>query len=96
VMYAGQIVELAPALEMLRKPIHPYTRALMDSVPKLSGGSRRLRAIAGNVPGLGELPAGCRFFPRCPSARPECANTMPELTEVEPGRWVRCLYAKSL
>jgi oligopeptide/dipeptide ABC transporter ATP-binding protein len=96
VMYAGQIVELAPALEMLRKPIHPYTRALMDSVPKLSGGSRRLRAIGGNVPALGELPAGCRFFPRCPSARPECANTMPELTEIEPGRWVRCLYAKSL
>jgi oligopeptide/dipeptide ABC transporter ATP-binding protein len=75
VMYAGQIVELAPARELL-------------------GGTTRLSAIPGNVPRLGSFPAGCRFFPRCPSAKPECANTMPELVEVEPQRWVRCLYAK--
>jgi oligopeptide/dipeptide ABC transporter ATP-binding protein len=96
VMYAGQIVELSPALDLLRRPLHPYTRALMDSVPKLSGNSERLKAIPGNVPGLGNLPPGCRFYPRCPSARPECASTMPQLIEAEPNRWVRCLYAKSL
>jgi peptide/nickel transport system ATP-binding protein len=96
VMYAGQIVELAPALEMLRRPLHPYTRALMNSVPKLGARLERLQTIGGSVPAPGNVPAGCRFYPRCPSARPECATTMPELVEIEPGRWVRCLYAKAL
>lgn len=96
VMYAGQVVELAPAREILRRPLHPYTRALMNSVPKLQGGAERLSAIPGNVPRIGNFPPGCRFFPRCPSARPECNMRMPELTEVEPGRWSRCLYAKEL
>jgi peptide/nickel transport system ATP-binding protein len=96
VMYAGQIVELAPARELLRRPLHPYTKALMNSVPKLQGGAERLSAIPGNVPRIGNFPPGCRFYPRCPSARPECANKAPSLTEVEPGRWSRCLYAKEL
>jgi oligopeptide/dipeptide ABC transporter ATP-binding protein len=94
VMYAGQIVELSPARELLRRPLHPYTQALMNSVPKLSGGATRLTAIPGNVPRIGNFPPGCRFYPRCPSAKPECANTLPELIEVEPKRWVRCAYAK--
>jgi peptide/nickel transport system ATP-binding protein len=94
VMYAGQIVELAPARDLLRRPLHPYTQALMNSVPKLSGGAARLTAIPGNVPRIGNFPPGCRFYPRCPSAKPECAHTMPELIEMEPKRWVRCLYAK--
>ena len=96
VMYAGQVVELAPALDLLRRPFHPYTKALMNSVPKLSGNLQRLSAIKGNVPTLGNFPAGCRFYPRCPSARPECAGTMPQLVEVQPNRWVRCLYADQL
>ena len=94
VMYAGQIVELSPASELLRRPLHPYTQALMNSVPKLTAGARRLSAIPGAVPRIGNFPPGCRFYPRCPSRRPECENTMPDLREVEPGRWVRCLYAK--
>ncbi len=95
VMYAGQVVELAPAADLLRRPFHPYTRALMDSVPKLGNEMKRLRAIGGNVPNLGSWPKGCRFFPRCPNgpSHPECADTMPELREIEPQRWVRCLYA---
>ena len=52
VMYAGQIVEMAPALELLRRPLHPYTQALIESVPKLSGGMKRLQAIPGAVPSL--------------------------------------------
>ena len=94
VMYAGQIVEQSPARELLRRPLHPYTKALINSVPTLSGGATRLSAIAGNVPRIGNFPPGCRFYPRCPSAQPECATQMPELIEVEPKRWVRCLYAK--
>ncbi len=92
VMYAGQVVELAPARELLRRPLHPYTRALMRSVPELGHAVSRLTAIPGTVPGLGNWPAGCRFAPRCPIARPECAEKLPELVEVEPGRWVRCPF----
>lgn len=95
VMYAGQIVELSPALELLRKPLHPYTKALMNSVPQLTGGPARLQAIPGTVPAPGNYPIGCRFFPRCPSAQPPCDTKMPELVEVEPNRWVRSLYVKS-
>jgi peptide/nickel transport system ATP-binding protein/oligopeptide transport system ATP-binding protein len=94
VMYAGQIVELSPAKELLRRPLHPYTRALMASVPKLHGDADRLSAIPGNVPRIGNFPPGCRFAPRCPMAKPECSNAIPELIEVEAGRWVRCPYWK--
>jgi oligopeptide/dipeptide ABC transporter ATP-binding protein len=98
VMYAGQVVEMSPARELLRRPLHPYTKALMNSVPKLNGNLRRLSAIPGNVPTLGNFPTGCRFYPRCPTAatHPECGNTVPQLLEVLPNRWVRCLYAKEL
>ena len=92
VMYAGQIVELAPATELLARPLHPYTQALMNSVPKLGGNASRLTVIPGQVPNLGALPTGCRFHPRCPKARPDCARTPPGLVEVEPARWVRCPY----
>jgi len=94
VMYAGQIVELSPAPPLLERPLHPYTRALIESVPKLSDRRQRLLTIPGAVPSPDAFPPGCRFYPRCPSARPECATKMPELTEVEPGRFVRCFYAK--
>jgi len=90
VMYAGQIVELAPARELMQRPLHPYTKALMASVPKLSGGAERLTTIPGNVPRIGNFPSGCRFAPRCPIAKEECSKTAPELIEVEPSRWVRC------
>jgi len=110
VMYAGQIVELSPAKELLRRPLHPYTRALMNSVPKLGRATRwgeatdeparedarptRLQAIPGNVPRIGNFPPGCRFAPRCPIAKPECSQKNPDLVEVEPGRFVRCPFWK--
>jgi oligopeptide/dipeptide ABC transporter ATP-binding protein len=94
VMYAGQIVELAPAKELLRRPLHPYTKALMASVPKLRGGADRLSAIPGNVPRIGNYPPGCRFALRCPMVKPECSGKIPDLVEVEPGRWVRCPFWK--
>jgi oligopeptide/dipeptide ABC transporter ATP-binding protein len=94
VMYAGQIVEIAPAQELLRRPWHPYTQALMDSVPKLGAETQRLRAIPGSVPQLNALPTGCRFHPRCPKAQSECSQTAPALLEVAPNRWVRCPFWK--
>jgi peptide/nickel transport system ATP-binding protein/oligopeptide transport system ATP-binding protein len=95
VMYAGQIVECAPARELLKRPLHPYTQALMNSVPSLDEDTDRLTAIPGAVPRLGAFPPGCRFHPRCPRARPECSQTSPALAEVEPGRWVRCPFWNS-
>jgi peptide/nickel transport system ATP-binding protein/oligopeptide transport system ATP-binding protein len=92
VMYAGQIVELSSAKELLRRPLHPYTKALMNAVPKLAGGANRLSAIPGNVPRIGNFPPGCRFAPRCPIAKPECSQKIPELLEVEPGCFVRCPF----
>ena len=94
VMYAGKIVELAPAQELLRRPLHPYTQALRNSVPVLGGNTQRLTAIPGNVPQLNALPPGCRFHPRCPKVQDDCRVKPPELLEVEPGRWVRCPYWK--
>jgi oligopeptide/dipeptide ABC transporter ATP-binding protein len=92
VMYAGQIVELAPAQALLTRPLHPYTQALVNSVPKLSANAERLRAIPGTVPNLGAFPSGCRFHPRCPRAQIDCPVQPPQLMEVEPSRWVRCPY----
>jgi peptide/nickel transport system ATP-binding protein len=94
VMYGGQVVELAPARELLRRPLHPYTKALMNSIPKMLGNADRLSAIPGNVPRIGNFPPGCRFAPRCPIAKPECSEKIPELVEVEPGRFVRCPFWK--
>lgn len=94
VMYAGQVVELADAPVLLQKPLHPYTRALMNSVPKLHGQLNRLSAIPGNVPNLGSFPSGCRFHPRCPLAKPECRQEIPALVEVAPRHWVRCPYSQ--
>jgi peptide/nickel transport system ATP-binding protein len=92
VMYAGQIVELAPAREILRRPLHPYTQALMNSAPKLGVKTGRLVNIPGNVPRPGSMPGGCRFHPRCAKARPDCSVNQPDLIEVEPGRFARCPY----
>ena len=90
VMYAGQIVESVPAKTLLRRPLHPYTQALIGSVPRSGSKNERLSAIPGQVPRLGEYPQGCRFHPRCPRAQSDCAVKEPQLAEVEPDHWVRC------
>ena len=95
VMYAGQLVEVAAASDLLHHPLHPYTRALLNSVPKLNGEEARLSGIPGTVPRLGRFPSGCRFAPRCTIARPECSAAVPELVEVENERWVRCPFWQS-
>jgi oligopeptide/dipeptide ABC transporter ATP-binding protein len=92
VMYAGQIVETAPARELLRRPLHPYTRALMNAAPRLGADGGRLANIPGSVPRPGAMPSGCRFHPRCAMARAECSVQQPALAVVENGRQVRCPY----
>ena len=101
VMYAGRIVEKAPAAELFARPRHPYTIGLLAARPERGDrGERaagRLRTIPGMVPAPQHFPAGCRFHPRCAFARlPECAGGMPELREVEAGHFVRCGFAEAL
>jgi oligopeptide/dipeptide ABC transporter ATP-binding protein len=93
VMYAGRIVEEAPVDQLFGAPRHPYTRALLGSLPSLGKRERRLQAIEGSPPSLVNLPSGCHFAPRCPIVQPICREVTPELTLAEaPGQHaVRCL-----
>jgi oligopeptide/dipeptide ABC transporter ATP-binding protein len=108
VMYAGKIVERAPADELFSRPLHPYTIGLLAAKPHPEGGRRGpLRTIPGMVPPPQHFPRGCRFHPRCGYARlgtqgasqpgaPACDAAMPELRELSPGHFVRCHYAGEL
>ena len=91
VMYAGRIVEEGSVAAVFERPSHPYTRLLLESIPLLDGRQERLRTIAGMVPSLAHLPAGCRFHPRCPDARPACRERAPASFEVEPGHRAACI-----
>jgi peptide/nickel transport system ATP-binding protein len=94
VMYAGRIVESQAAEAIFATPRHPYTKGLVDSLPRLGERSRRgqqrLREIAGTVPSIVAYPSGCRFNPRCPSVTDICRSTAPDITALEPGGLVRC------
>ncbi|MEL0622734.1 dipeptide ABC transporter ATP-binding protein [Marinomonas arenicola] len=78
VMYAGQIVESGPAAEVFRSPKHPYTQALLASLPESSSGKARLEALPGVVPGQYDRPQGCLLSPRCPYAQEQCHKVEPE------------------
>ncbi|MEV7870204.1 ABC transporter ATP-binding protein [Streptomyces sp. NPDC088124] len=82
VMYAGRIVETAPVHEIYQRPAHPYTRGLLDSIPRLDQKGQELYAIKGLPPSLLRVPPGCAFHPRCPRARDVCRAEVPPLYEV--------------
>jgi peptide/nickel transport system ATP-binding protein len=90
VMYAGRIVEIGDAGQVLDAPRHPYTRGLLDSVPAATAPGKRLRQISGSTPSLLKLSSGCAFRERCPRAGAACV-TMPDITDAG-GRAVRCHY----
>ena len=89
VMYAGRIIEHAPVRELFDEPKHPYTRALVGSVPKL-GSKEPLYSIPGQPPNLAALPGGCAFHPRCPEAVARCTVEEPEDIQLGDGSVARC------
>ncbi|CAL9447911.1 ABC transporter ATP-binding protein [Streptomyces sp. Tu 3180] len=92
VMYAGRIVESAPVHDIYRAPAHPYTRGLLESVPRLDLKGRQLQAVKGLPPNLTRIPPGCAFHPRCPLARDVCRTDEPPLYEVSQTRGSACHF----
>jgi oligopeptide/dipeptide ABC transporter ATP-binding protein len=92
VMYAGQVIELAPTEAIFYRPQHPYTLGLLKSIPRMEGRSSRLVPIKGQPPNLLKLPRGCPFVERCPVSTPDCTETPVSLREVQPGHFTACLY----
>ena len=96
VMYAGQVAEVAQTESIFNRPLHPYTKGLLDAFPSVRGPRRPLTGIPGRPPDLAHPPTGCRFHPRCSEVMPECINREPELYPVD-GAEVRCLlYVEQL
>ncbi len=89
VMYGGYIVENAEVAKLYEEPKHPYSKALIESYPKITGEKKELKSIPGAPPKLLEKPDGCLFADRCPQAMPVCRKTVPELIDVD-GSQVRC------
>ena len=103
VMYAGRKVEEAPVEALFARPQHPYTRGLIGSIPRLpsmrgeaANVVERLQEIPGTVPGLGHLPAGCVFAPRCAHAEDRCRAKYPSFEEKLPGHWAACWRSREL
>ncbi|MDX2502389.1 MAG: ABC transporter ATP-binding protein [Deltaproteobacteria bacterium] len=93
VMYAGNVCEVADVEELFENPMHPYTQALLEAVPRFSQDDE-LKSIEGNVPNLVTPPPGCRFHPRCPHAMDVCRKTFPEMKELKKNHLVACYWAE--
>ncbi|HBY07359.1 MAG TPA: peptide ABC transporter substrate-binding protein, partial [Chloroflexi bacterium] len=95
VMYLGKIAEMASRDDLFWHPLHPYTQALLSAIPIPNPKVKRERIILeGDVPSPLNPPSGCRFHPRCPVAKGNCAIEIPELRELRPGHYVSCHYAE--
>ena len=93
VMYAGDAVEEADVRELFKNPRHPYTIGLLNSIPRMDGDDSDLYVIEGTVPGLYDMPKGCRFGPRCEHCTQRCREELPPLVDIGDGHKVRCFLA---
>ncbi|MEN2993956.1 MAG: ABC transporter ATP-binding protein [Thermodesulfovibrio sp.] len=89
VLYAGRIMEIGLIEEIFKNPLHPYTQALLNCIPREEG---QIKGIPGNIPNLKNLPKGCVFYPRCSYKNKNCMEESPSLHEVSPGHLVRCWF----
>lgn len=97
IMYLGKFAEIGPLDEVYQNYGHPYTRALLEAVPVPDPHLRRTETMpAGEIPNAINPPSGCRFHPRCPIARPNCATDVPHLRELRPQHFIACHYAEDL
>jgi len=97
VMYAGHIVEYTDVYTLFNNPLHPYTKGLSKSIPRMNVEAEHLDAIPGIVPNLLDLPSGCPFHPRCDFSFKRCVEEMPELIEIENSHLVKChLFKKTI
>lgn len=97
VLYLGRLVELAPTAELFRRPLHPYTKALLSAVPRVDPGHRFApMRLEGEIPDPASPPPGCRFHTRCPFAKPRCREEEPRWRELAPGRFAACHFAEEL
>jgi len=96
VMYAGRVVEEAPVTTLFDRPLHPYTRGLLECVPSLTEEMDRLVAIPGTLPEPARRPQGCRFAPRCRYAEPACRAGLPPLESYDPGHSAACIRVPEL
>jgi dipeptide transport system ATP-binding protein len=92
VMYASEVVEVQAVPALFERPHHPYTEALLASIPEHSRGARRLPTLSGVVPGMHERPTACLLAPRCPHVQSSCRVTHPDLLPQADGGWARCLF----
>ncbi|MCX7668120.1 MAG: ABC transporter ATP-binding protein [Atribacterota bacterium] len=99
IMYLGRIMELAPSQIFFEKPLHPYTRMLISSIPVVSEQEEKLKPQKiiprGEIPSPVNLPSGCVFHPRCVEREELCTQKEPEMVEAEPGHWVKCHFIKT-
>ena len=93
IMYAGTIVEGGDTGEVFEHPLHPYTKALMNCLPKLTGNGIA-KGIPGRIPDYSQPPKGCRFAPRCPYATEQCVDCKPERKNIGDNHWVACFKAE--
>lgn len=96
VMYAGRLMETADVFNLYGRPAHPYTKGLLDSIPRLDQKGQTLAAIGGLPPNLLRMPSGCPFHPRCVYARDRCRTELPQLREIAPDRMTACHFAEEV
>lgn len=92
VMYAGNLVEVCDVSKVFSEPLHPYTKGLLEAIPKVNVERETLPVIPGRIPDIIHPPGGCKFHPRCKEVGPRCSEEKPPLVETKPGHWVACVH----
>jgi peptide/nickel transport system ATP-binding protein/oligopeptide transport system ATP-binding protein len=96
IMYAGQLMEYGPTRQVFQQTRHPYTKALLEAIPRIDWGKRRLKVIEGSIPDMINIPTGCRFNPRCPFATENCRARTPVAQEIGPDHVSACWRADDI